>query len=131
MVQGIKSKYFGAFWTSMFLVAMGYVKKFDKNDPSHVKKLSEFRKYYNSFKHVIPCKFCRDFIKNVLEKEIPLDFSGRTKLLKSIYLWKDRVNLKLIKQGCDTTKPSPPFEEILYKYESLVAKCDKKIGKCV
>lgn len=131
MVSGIKSKYFGCYWQSMFLSAMIYPTKIDVKNPLHLKKKKEFKKYYNSFKHILPCKFCRDFITQVLEKEIPLNFSGRLPLLKSIYLWKNRVNIKLINQGCGDTQPSPKFSEIVKKYESMRAKCDKSIGKCV
>jgi hypothetical protein len=131
MVQGVKSKYFGCFWDSMFLAAMVYPSRIDKNDQSHLKKMKEFKGYYNSFKYIIPCKFCREFIKDILEKEHPLNFTGRIALLKSLYIWRDRVNKKLIMKDCSFTKPSPPFKEILEKYENLRARCDKKIGKCV
>jgi hypothetical protein len=131
MVQGIKSKYFGVFWDSMFLTSMVYPCRIDKSNKDHLKKMKNFKRYYNSFKYIIPCKFCREFIKDVLEKEYPLNFTGRIALIKSLYLWRDRVNKKLIKQGCEVTKPSPPFKEVLAKYESLRAKCDSRIGKCV
>jgi hypothetical protein len=131
MVQGIKSKFFSCYWDSMFLSAMIYPSKIDEKNLSHLKTMKEFKRYYNSFKYIIPCKFCREFIKDVLEPTLPLDFSGRISLMKSLYLWKNRVNIKLLLKNCSFTKPSPPFKEILDKYETMRAKCDKKIGKCV
>ena len=131
MTIGIKSKYFHCYWDSMFISAMSYPEKINKNSKEDLLKQKHFKIYFNSFKYVVSCKFCRDYIKTVLEKEFPLDFSGRVQLMHSIYLWKDSVNKKLIKQKCDFTKKSPPFEKILKKYEKLRATCDKKIGKCV
>jgi len=115
----------------MLLTAMIYPDKINEKDASHMKKRKEFKRYYDSFKYIIPCKFCREFIKSTLEKKHPLNFSGRIPLMKSIYDWKNLVSIKLISQGCEVTKPSPPFKEILQKYESMRAICDKKIGKCV
>lgn len=129
MARGVKSKYFGVFWSGMFLTALAYPEKADKIKDKA--KIAHYKRYYNSFKYILPCKFCRDFIKEKLEKDFPLDFSGRIALMKSIYIWKDAVNRKLIAQGCLDTKPSPPFKEVLERYEALRAKCDKKIGKCV
>jgi hypothetical protein len=131
MVAGVKSKYFGCYWQTMFLSAMVYPDKINGKNPLHIKKRKEFKRFYNSFKYVLGCKFCREFIKNVLEKEIPLDFSGRLGLMRSIFQWKNRVNIKLINSGCKVTKPSPKFSEVLNKYESMRAKCDKSIGKCI
>jgi hypothetical protein len=131
MVQGVKSKYFGCFWDSMFLAALSYPSRIDKNDSCHIEKMIEFKRYYDSFKHIIPCKFCREFTKDVLEKYYPLNFTGRVALMRSLYTWRDQVNKKLIKKSCSFTKPSPPFDEILAKYEKLRAKCDKKVGKCI
>ena len=131
MVQGVKSKYFGCYWDSMFLTAMIYPKKIDKKNKEHLLKKKYFKEYYNSFKYIIPCSFCRDFIKDILEKELPINYNGRIELMKSIYLWKDRVNKKLLDKDCSFTKKSPPFYVILKKYEKLRAKCDKKVGKCI
>jgi hypothetical protein len=131
MVAGVKSKYFGCYWQTMFLSAMVYPDKINVKDPLHVKKRREFKRYYGSLKYVLGCKFCREFIKLTLEKRYPLDYSGRIALMKSIYIWKKAVSNKLIKSGCEVTKPSPKFSEILKKYEAMRAKCDKKVGKCI
>ena len=131
MTVGVKSKYFGCYWQSMFLSAMVYPDKINLKVLSDKKKQKEYKKFFASFKYVLGCKFCREFIKDVLEKKYPLDFSGRIPLMYSIYMWKNSVNEKLIAQGCKVTKPSPPFKDILKKYEKLQARCSKSIGKCV
>lgn len=131
MVKGVKSKTFGPIWTSMFLTAMCYPEKITPECKDHIAKMKHYKSYYNSFQYIVPCKFCREFTKDVLMKDYPLDFSGRIPLMKSLYIWKDRVNRKLLDKKCPFTSPSPPFEIILKRYEKLRAKCDKKVGKCV
>jgi len=131
MVNGIKSKEFGCFWRSMFLVAMCYPEKIDTYNSEHVKKMKHYKNYYRSFEYVIPCKFCRDFIRTDLKRKHPLDFSGRVKLMKSIYIWKDTVNKKLINQNCPRTRPSPAFSKVLKRYERYRAKCITNKGKCI
>lgn len=131
MVAGIKSKYFGCYWQSFFISAMVFPEKINLNNPEHVLKVKHYKQFYGSIKYIIACKYCREYTRDVLEKKFPLDFSGRIPLMKSLYIWKDAINNKLIAQGCDFTKPSPPFEVILARYEKLKARCNKKIGKCV
>lgn len=130
-LNGAKSAEFGCFWRSFFMSALCYPAKIDPKNPKHVKKMKYFKIHFNNISNVLPCKFCSLFTRTVLMKELPLNFSGRRELMYSLYLWKNRVNKKLIDQGCTFTKPSPPFKEILARYESLRAKCDKKLGKCV
>jgi len=131
MVQGIQSKRFGCYWSSMFITAMCYPEKFNPDCKEHVLKMKHYKSFYDSFQYILSCKFCRDYTKKVLMKEYPLQYTGRIALMKSLYVWKDIINKKLISQGCTKTKPSPPFEDILKRYEKIRAKCNKSIGKCV
>ena len=131
MTQGVKSKYFGCYWQSMFLTAITFPGKCNPRLKEHRRKLRQFKQFYVSLRHVLPCRFCREFISDVLSKMYPLDFSGRIPLMRSIYVWKDQVNQKLISQGCKVTQPSPPFEVVLKRYNKLRANCNKNIGKCV
>lgn len=131
MGTGVKSKEFGCIWKTMFITSMCYPEKIITSNPEHVLKQKHYKAFYKSFKYVIPCKYCREYTANVLEKKLPLDFSGRLQLFHSIYLWRDAVNKKLINQGCKTTKPSPPFNNVLSRYQKLKAHCNKTIGKCV
>lgn len=129
-MKGVKSKEFGCIWKTMFIVAMCYPERYNKNIKSHVEKRKHYKNFYNSLQYIIPCKFCRDFMSSVIVPNIPLDYSGKIPLMKSLYNWKDAVNKKLIFQG-NKCNPSPPFEEVLEYYNSLQAKCDKSKGKCV
>jgi hypothetical protein len=130
-MQGVKSKEFGVYWKTFFMTAMCYPEHVDKTNPKHMLKMKRYKLHFNNISYSLPCKFCAQFTRNVLMKKYPLDFSGRVALLHSLYLWKDRVNKKLLKQGCTLTKPSPPFKKVLKYYEGLRAVCDKKAGKCV
>jgi hypothetical protein len=130
MAKGIKSKEFGCIWKTMFIIAMCFPDKYIPKNKNHSQKLKHFKCFYNSLQFVIPCVFCRNFIKDLLAKRLPLDFSGRVNLMYSIYLWRDTVNRKLKLQG-NMCNSSPPFEEVLAYYESLSATCDKKKGLCV
>jgi hypothetical protein len=130
MPNGVKSSEFGCIWKTMFLVAMCYPDKFDSKNKEHIQKKKHYQCFYKSLQYVIPCKFCRDFMQELIVPRIPVDFSGRVGLMYSIYQWKDTVNRKLILQG-NKCESSPPFEEVLKQYENLTAKCDAKKGKCV
>lgn len=131
MTRGVKSKEFGAFWKSMMMVALCFPDKIDKNNKEHILKIEHFKMFYDSLQYVIPCYFCREYIKNTLTRLYPLKYTGRIELMKGIYTWKKMVSNKLILQNCKTTKKSPPFPVILKRYEKLYATCDKNLGKCV
>ncbi len=129
--SGVKSKKFGCYWKSMFLTAMCYPNKITKSDKGVILTQKRYRCWYHSFEYILPCKFCREFIRDVLKPKYPLDFSGRKELMHSIYIWKDQVNKKLIAQG-HNVKPSPPFEMIYNYYERIyrAKSCVKKNGEC-
>lgn len=129
MVAGIKSAEFGCIWKTLFITAMCYP-TFIKTKEDMLKR-RRYKTFYRCLKYTIPCKYCREYTKDVLEKKFPLNFKGRIPLMFSLYTWKDQINKKLRAQGCKNTKISPPFEEVLKKYKKLTAHCDKKIGKCV
>lgn len=117
--DGIKSKQFGCYWKTMFLTAMGYPEDIKKcKNPIETKK--RYKEFYNSFQYVLPCKFCRDYIKNVLNIYFPLDYTGREQLFESIYIWKDAVNKKLYEQGV-SFKKSPPLKVVKSKYNNYRA----------
>ena len=126
MSRGVKSKYFGCYWDSMFLTALGFPEK----SPSKA-VVKRYKDYFESFKYILPCKFCREFIVEKLDKDFPHDYSGKRQLIYSLYLRKDGVNRKLINQGCKDTKPSPPFESVLRRLEKKYATCEISVGKCV
>lgn len=130
VMKGVKSKEFGAFWKCMFMVSLCFPNKPDKNNKEHLEKIKNYKIYYDSLQHVIPCFFCRCYIKDVLTKKYPLQYTSRIDLMKSIYTWKYMVSEKLRKQG-NYIKPSPPFSVIRKRYEKLYAECDVSVGRCV
>jgi hypothetical protein len=130
--KGVKSKQFGCYWKTMFLTSLCYPNKINLKDPEQVKLQKNYKVYYGSFENILPCKFCRMFIKETLNKDYPLNFTGRNALFKSIYIWKDQVNKKLIKQGYTDVIVSPKLSVVKKRYKDYVAKsCNKNIGKCV
>jgi hypothetical protein len=130
MVSGVKSKKFGCYWKSMFLTAMCYPMKLSDSKEDQLTK-KRYKAWYDSFEFILPCKFCREFIRDHLSKKHPLQFTGRIELMQSIYTWKDQVNKKLIAQG-HKISPSPSFECIYNKYERIYRanSCVKKMGIC-
>lgn len=131
-MRGVKSKEFGCIWKSMFLIALGFPEKFNKLDEKHVEIKKRTSTFLNSVKYALPCKFCREYTIQVIQKKHPLNYAGKRELMFSLYMWKDMVNEKLIAQGCLFTKRSPDFE-VIYKYYSglQASKCDPKKKKCV
>lgn len=129
-MKGVKSKLFGTFWRSIMLASLCYPETIDQNNKKHMNKMKHMKMYIESLSVVLPCKFCSCFMKKVLLKKYPIDYSGRIALMHSIYVWKDLVTKKLQGQGLKV-KDSPPFEVILKKYEKYYAKCDSKISRCV
>jgi hypothetical protein len=130
MTKGVKSKEFGCFWKSMMLVSLCYPEKIDRKNKKHLKKMQSIKTYIETLQDVLPCKYCRCFMKKILIKKYPIDYSGRINLMHSIYVWKDLVTKKLQNQG-HIVKNSPPFKVILKKYEKYYAKCDAKTSSCV
>lgn len=117
---GVKSKEFSCIWKTMFLYALNYTPEQEKI----------YRQFYRTLSLLIPCKFCRIFIKEHLNIYYPLNFKNSKCLIKSLYIWKKQVNIKISKQ---TGKKiyTPSFETVFKKYENLRATCDPKKGRCV
>jgi hypothetical protein len=125
MAKGVKSKEFKCIWRAMFIMCLGY----PQNPTSAQKKM--YKDYYRTTVRLLPCKFCREFSVNFLEKHLPLNYKNKDTLFESLYLWKDAVNRKLINSGDTSTANSPPLSVIKRKYEKLYATCKPSIGKCV
>lgn len=118
------------FWGAMFMTAMNLYDKYDPKNKQHVAMRKAYRKFYTSIPDILPCKFCRDTMREKIIPMFPINLSGRRALVYSIYLWKDYVNKKLIAQGDKRTKPSPPFEKVYQKWEKYRAKCNPKTQTC-
>ena len=99
--NGMSTKFFGpAAWDFLFVSIIGrYPVKINKKDPEHLLIRKSFKHLMQSLSIVLPCIFCRQSFAGFL-KELPLKpfLSGRIELMYWLYLMKDRVNKKLLKQ---------------------------------
>ena len=123
-------------WYSMFTVAANYPEKIEPSNKFHAAKMKQHKVFYESFKNVLPCKYCRRSYAQFL-KELPIKkyLYSRNALMYWVYLIKDKVNKKLIKQemltpGKFKTKPSPKFEDVCKFYEKIRASCSDKTKTC-
>lgn len=159
--KGMSTKFFGPrLWDSLFIMILGsYPANFNPRNPEHIKIKKAFVKTLFSLRYTLPCSFCRMSYK-VFYKELPIEeFTGsRIQMMYWLYLIKDKVNKKLIRQEldyltelhknfrtskiskldylnstkkCFKTIPSPPFIKVLEKYEQYRANCNKKLKKCI
>lgn len=159
--NGFSTKFFGPrLWDSLFTMVLGaYPVKFDSSNSEHVKIKRAFVTTFCNLKYLLPCSFCRMSYKEFYNS-LPIEkYTGtRIDMMYWLYLLKDKVNKKLIQQEvdyiseiqskydtgkiskeeylkslnkCFSTVPSPPFIEVLRKYEKNRAVCNKKLKKCV
>lgn len=168
--SGLSTKSWGpSGWYFLFSCIMGgYPVKYDNKNKDHRVIKSNFKNMLLSLGYTMPCIFCRESFRDFC-KQLPIDnfLSGRIELMKWLYVIRNKVNEKLIKQEqkCYNdekkrlkriyyskpsdqskrdyynnlhtfrektfiTKPSPPFEEVLNKYESIRAVCSKRAKTC-
>jgi hypothetical protein len=122
-------------WYFMFTVAANYPIKIDVKNKIHVSKMKKHKEFFEIFQYILPCKYCRRSYKQFL-KELPIKkfLKSRTSLMYWLYLIKDKVNKKLLKQeesgSYFKTKKSPPFEEVCKFYEKIRASCSEKTKTC-
>lgn len=115
--NGLLTKIWGPpAWTTLESFAFGY-----PINPKEEDKI-RFREFYNSVKHVLPCKFCRDsYSQMIKEPDTDLDnaLESRDSLTEWIYNIHTKVNKKLnVTYGIT-------LEDFRKKYESFRAKCVK------
>lgn len=159
--KGMSTKVFGPkLWDSLFTMVLGaYPPELNPRIPGHLKIKTAFINTLKSLQYTLPCSFCRASYR-IFYKELPIEPFTKTRIgmMYWLYLLKDKVNKKLIKQEleylntlhleyksgkinkekyltlsnkCFSTVPSPPFIEVLQKYEVNRAICNKKMKKCV
>lgn len=123
-------------WKSMFIIAANYEIKIDNKNKIHQKKRRDYKNFFVNMKDIIPCIHCRTSYK-VFIKELPITkfLDSRQRLMYWLYLIKDKVNKKLIKQYKKgqykyKTKPSPPFSKVCKHYEKFRAECSTKSVSC-
>ena len=121
---------------TMFIIAANYEVEILPKNKKHQKKKKVYKDFFVNMKDIIPCIHCRKSYK-VFIKELPITpfLNSRKDLMYWLYLIKDKVNKKLIKQYKEgkhkyKTKPSPPFEKICKYYEKFRADCSPKSVSC-
>lgn len=169
--SGLATKSWGpSGWYFLFSCVMGgFPPKIDLKNKEHCEIKKHFKNMFTSLAYTMPCVYCRNSYKQFLE-ELPIDpfLTSRLKLLEWLYLIRNKVNDKLIKQekkcyndekkrlkrqyhNTDKTpndkqiyytklrefkketfitNPSPPFSEVLDKYESIRATCSNRAKTC-
>ncbi len=139
-ISAFKSKEFGSkYWYVLFTMVLGvYPNKLDKNNSHHIKLRKIFKYLLYNLKYTLPCSICRmSYSKFYSELDINKYLDSKIRLAYWLYLLKDKVNNKLIKQEriikklSDKTKPSPSFYSVIKCYYSLKANtCSKKTQRC-
>ena len=143
-------------WDFAFIMCRNYPETINPKNNTHIGLKKHYKEYFVNLKYLLPCKYCRKSYTKFL-KELPLNekyLNSRADITYWLYLIKDKVNKKLIKQErtllrkeikklvkpskaainkleCKIlyTKPSPPFQEVCAKYECHRAKCGKVKGQ--
>lgn len=157
--KGMKTSFWGPHaWAFLFSsIAGAYPVKVDPANRDHVATVRAFKAMIKSLEYTLPCSFCRKSYRGFL-KELPLSSyeHSRHSMMYWMYLLRDKVNQKLIKQEQEClnqekqkirsknpkpvikklreqilkTKKSPPFETVLARYERQRAGCSKKSAFC-
>lgn len=159
-IHAITTKFYGPIWFSLFVMIIGqYPVKMDWKDEEHITIARYFYYTLTGLQYTLPCVFCRASFKDfLLELDINKFTNSRVEMMLWLYLMKDKVNMKLVKQEkehlldleeslrkgyisrkqyihekelCFSTVPSPSFEQILNYYGQYTASCSNKIQKCV
>jgi len=165
--SGLSTKHWGPpGWYFLFSCIMGAYPVKITNSTEHKQIKKHFKQLFSNMSYIMPCVFCRNSYK-LFYKELPIEpfLKGRIELMFWLYLIRDKVNQKLIKQekkcyneekkklkdkykkgllnknqyykkvynfkkDICITSPSPPFKQVLDKYESIRAKCYVSAKKC-
>ena len=106
-------------WVTFHAISFGYPMK-----PSPEQKLN-YRQYYEAVGDTLPCRYCRESYKGFTQSgDTVLDdrvFENRESLSRWAYRLHEAVNRKLgVNYGVS-------YEDVVKRYESYRAKCDKSI----
>lgn len=108
-------------WHSLHTISFNY-----PINPTKSEKLN-YKKFIESLKYVLPCKHCRDNLKDNLRK-YPLTMKvmkDRYNFSLYIYNLHERINTLLNK------KSGLSYDDVRERYEHFRARCIKKIKKTV
>lgn len=120
--SGMSTKHFGPqAWGFLFTSILGrYPKKIDKHNKEHVQIARAYYQLLTNLKTTLPCVYCRNsYIKFLEELPIKPFLKGRIELFYWLYLMKDKVNKKLIKQEKALYKKKKNNMISLYKKQQI------------
>lgn len=106
-------------WHTLHTISFNYPVKPTKEEKEN------YYNYFNSLKNVLPCRYCRDNLKNNLKK-LPLKksiFKNRETLSKWVYELHEEVNKMLNK------KSKLSYEDVRERYEMFRSRCLKEKPK--
>lgn len=116
--DGMNSRFFGKpLWAGLFISILGrYPVIFNSSNEEHVEIKESFKCILESLQFIMPCVFCRKSFQGFL-KELPIEkyLVGRIELMYWLYLMKDKVNEKLIKQEQECYKKEKNRLRSLFK----------------
>lgn len=99
--SGMATKKWGpSGWYFMFASIMGaYPPKIDPNNQEHTLIQNSFKSMLTGLSYTMPCIYCRASFRDFL-KQLPIEpyLGGRIELMYWLYLIRDKVNKKLMKQ---------------------------------
>ena len=100
-------------WHTLHTISFNYPVKPTKEDKEN------YYTYFKSLKNILPCKYCRDNLKNYL-KSIPFKksvFKNRDTLSKWVYDLHENINKMLNK------KSNLTYDQVRERYEHFRARC--------
>ena len=100
-------------WHYLHIMSFNYPVKPTKNDKKH------YRDFILSLKNVLPCKYCRENLKNNFKK-LPLtmkDMKNRKSFSKYVYKLHEHINTMLGK------KSGLKYDEVRERYEHFRSRC--------
>jgi len=98
--SGLSTKHWGpSGWNFLFSCIMGTYPITVTNSKQDLLIKKHFKQLFENMGYIMPCIFCRESYK-LFYKELPIEpfLSGRIELMFWLYLLRDKVNKKLIKQ---------------------------------
>jgi hypothetical protein len=101
-------------WETQHFIVFGSPKNLDEDD-----KIA-YTNYFLNFRCVLPCSLCRSAFGDLL-KFIPIKdyIDTRDGLSYWLFIIHNLINRKL-------NKPLAVFDDVIYKYENMRARCGKK-----
>lgn len=100
-MSGMNTRFWGPSGWRFFFTSIlgGYPVKINVKNSHHLKTRYHYKKMLTSLGYTMPCIFCREsFQQFILDININKYLGGRIELMYWLYLIKNKVNEKLIKQ---------------------------------